>query len=306
MDLIYFEYFHKAAELQHITRAAQALNITQPTLSTAIRKLEAELGMRLFEPDGRNIRLTQAGQALQKHTGRILREVQAAYDELNNMRELNNNRITIICPSQIFNMEAMQEIHRRNPSITINRRDRFALQTRADLAAGTIDLFISTPPYQSGGYKCEHLAPDPMMVLCSIEHPLSALPEIDISRLFSESFIVYPPSELRDLIEMQCRDAGFVPHAACEIANVRDMLPLIAYHQMVALAPAGACQECGATPGIAVKRLVGITRRTDMGISYPGDRPLKTASRIVRDVFIDLYRKDPERLLRKLPLSNDP
>ena len=48
MDLIYFEYFHKAAELQHITRAAQALNITQPTLSTAIRKLEAELGMRLL------------------------------------------------------------------------------------------------------------------------------------------------------------------------------------------------------------------------------------------------------------------
>lgn len=306
MDLIYFEYFHKAAELQHITRAAQALNITQPTLSTAIRKLEAELGMRLFEPDGRNIRLTQAGKALQKHTEQILREIQAAYDELNRLREFNNNRLTIICPSQIFNLEVMLEIHRRNPSITINRRDRFALQTKADLAVGAIDLFISTPPYRGKGYGCEILAPDPMMVLCCATHPLAAQTEIDIHALAEERFIVYPPSELRELIEALCRDAGFVPQSACEMAHVRDMLPLIACQRMIALAPAGACQECASTPDIAVRPLTGVMCSVDMGVSYPNDRPLRTAVRIVRDVFIELYRADPERLLHKLTPLQDP
>lgn len=300
MDLIYFEYFDKAAELQHITRAAQALNITQPTLSTAIRKLEAELGMRLFEPDGRNIRLTAAGKALQRHTRHILREVQAAYDELNAMRELSNNRITIVCPSQIFDLEAMLEIHRRNPSITINRRDRFSMQTRTDLSMGAIDLFISTPPFANNNYRCELLAPDPMMLLCSTTHRLAAQPTVDIRALSDERFIVYPHSALRELIEQLCQDAGFAPQAACEIANVRDMLPLIACHEVVALAPAGACTECASIPGVVVRPLSGITRSVDMGLSYPSDRPLRAAARTVRDVFVELYQADPQRLVRKL------
>lgn len=300
MDLIYFEYFNKAAELQHITRAAQALNITQPTLSTAIRKLEAELGMRLFEPDGRNIRLTQAGKVLQRRTSRILQEVHATYDELNGLRELSNNRITMICPSQIFDLELMLRIHHKNPSITINSRGLFNLQTKADLAAGAIDLFISTPPYRGPGYHCELLAPDPVMVLCAPSHPLAQTAEVDIHTLAGESFISYPPSELKDLMDNLCRDAGFVPHSVCEISNVREMIPLIACGRMIALAPAGACQECAHTPDIVVRRLTGVTRNVEMGISYPTNRPLRAAVRLVRDIFAELYRTDPDRLLRRL------
>lgn len=306
MDLIYLEYFSKAADLQHITKAAQALNITQPTLSTAIRKLELELGTRLFEPDGRNVRLTRAGVVFQKHVRIILREVQAAYDELGGLMELQNSRIAIICPAQIFEREFVQKIHLQNPNIVIDIRGRFNLQTKEELASGDIELYISTPPYKGRGYQNMILAPDPVMMICSVSHRFARSRQVDIHDLAEETFISYPKSELRDLIDAVCRDAGFEPHTACEIAHMREMLPLIASGRMITLAPAGACQECIHAPDIAVVPISGVSRSVDMGISWPSERPMRAAVRTVRDTFVEAYRNAPDRLVRRLMEGRQP
>ena len=58
------EYFRKAAKMEHLTKAAEALHIAQPALSRTIRGLEEELGVTLFEREGRNIHLTRDGHIL--------------------------------------------------------------------------------------------------------------------------------------------------------------------------------------------------------------------------------------------------
>lgn len=65
VNLSQLRYFCKLAELQHYTRAAEELYITQPTLSNSIKQLESELGVPLFEHEGRNIRLTKWGREFQ-------------------------------------------------------------------------------------------------------------------------------------------------------------------------------------------------------------------------------------------------
>ena len=71
MNLTNLSYFLKVAEKEHITQAAEELHITQPALSRAISNLEQELGVKLFEREGKNISLNENGIILQSAAKRI-------------------------------------------------------------------------------------------------------------------------------------------------------------------------------------------------------------------------------------------
>lgn len=78
MNYNHLRYFSVLAELEHYTQAAARLGITQPSLSSAIRQLEDELGVCLFEKVGRNIRLTEQGRYFQRKVSEALDEIRSA------------------------------------------------------------------------------------------------------------------------------------------------------------------------------------------------------------------------------------
>src|SRR5690348_16241002 len=82
MELQQLLYFRKVAELQHFTRAAEALAVSQPALSRAVARLEDELGVHQFEREGRSVRLNRYGQIFLGRVERILQEVEAARHEM--------------------------------------------------------------------------------------------------------------------------------------------------------------------------------------------------------------------------------
>ena len=75
MTLNQLLYFQTISKYQHFRKAAEKLNLSQPSLSRSIASLEDELGIVLFERQGRNIRLTKYGRIFLEHTDRILQEV---------------------------------------------------------------------------------------------------------------------------------------------------------------------------------------------------------------------------------------
>lgn len=80
MNLSHLYYFRTLAEVQHYTRAAEKLFITQPTLSNAVSQLEKELGIPLFEKDGRNVKLTKQGREFNTYISQALDLVDKAVD----------------------------------------------------------------------------------------------------------------------------------------------------------------------------------------------------------------------------------
>ena len=82
MNYNHLRYFSVLAELEHYTLAAARLEISQPSLSSAIRNLENELGVELFEKVGRNIRLTEQGRFFQKRVDAVMEELNAATEAL--------------------------------------------------------------------------------------------------------------------------------------------------------------------------------------------------------------------------------
>ena len=87
MNYNYLRYFSVLAQLEHYTLAAARLEISQPSLSSAIRNLEDELGVKLFEKVGRNIRLTEEGRYFQKKVDSAMEELTSATETLLSSRE---------------------------------------------------------------------------------------------------------------------------------------------------------------------------------------------------------------------------
>lgn len=109
-------YFQKVAELEHLTKAAEALHIAQPALSRTIRSMEEELDVSLFTHQGRNIHLTRDGHILLKYTNKILGSLDDLRQELQDSRDLQQLtvKLAIMSSSRLipaFLMKFNAQIH---------------------------------------------------------------------------------------------------------------------------------------------------------------------------------------------------
>jgi DNA-binding transcriptional LysR family regulator len=95
MDLLQLHYFQTVARLEHVTRAAEERRVAQPALSKTIARLEAELGVPLFDRRGRRVALNAGGRAFLRHVHRVFREVEDGRQELADLAGLARGTVTV-------------------------------------------------------------------------------------------------------------------------------------------------------------------------------------------------------------------
>ncbi|MEE4023524.1 LysR family transcriptional regulator [Gordonia sp. PKS22-38] len=121
MDLHLVTYFVAVVDHGGITKAAQSLYISQPSLSQAIRTLERRLGVTLFDRSGRRLELTEAGRRLDGAARRILVDVDRAKSKVEAVRELRSGRVDLVT-HRAFGIDPMvkmvQAFHDRFPRVT--------------------------------------------------------------------------------------------------------------------------------------------------------------------------------------------
>ncbi|QXV99965.1 MULTISPECIES: LysR family transcriptional regulator [Rhodococcus] len=151
MDLHFVTYFVAVVDHGGITKAAQSLYISQPSLSQAIRTLERRLGATLFDRTGRRLVLTDAGRTFDLAARRILADVERAKAKVTAVRELEFGRVDVVSYSA-FSIDPMVELVRRFrvnfPKIVVRVLDTFgpagvdtALR-RGSAEVGVTDLSI--------------------------------------------------------------------------------------------------------------------------------------------------------------------
>ena len=117
MELLQLRYFLEVAESEHVTHSAQKLRVSQPSLTQAISRLERELGVQLFEPEGRGIRLTEAGRFYSKRIAKAVGEIDSATSELVRFDEERSSivRINVVSASNIV-VDAVAEWRAQHPA----------------------------------------------------------------------------------------------------------------------------------------------------------------------------------------------
>jgi DNA-binding transcriptional LysR family regulator len=95
MELRHLRYFVAVAEELHFRRAAERLHVAQPAVSEQVRKLEQELGVKLFDRSQRSVELTVAGAALLEEARHVLRHADVAQQAARNAGDLATTRLRI-------------------------------------------------------------------------------------------------------------------------------------------------------------------------------------------------------------------
>jgi LysR family nitrogen assimilation transcriptional regulator len=137
--------FLAIAELGSVTRAADRLDIAQPSLSQMLLRLEDELSIRLFERTSRGVLLTEPGRIFREHVNTILREMARAREEIRNDDVFVQEKVSIGLPSSVSTLIGAQlivEAKKKFPGISINVSEAMSGHIRRWLEEGSLDIGV--------------------------------------------------------------------------------------------------------------------------------------------------------------------
>lgn len=216
MNLLYLSYFLEIAKKEHLTQAAEELHITQPALSRALASLENELGVKLFERGGKQLRLNENGRILQKSAERIFAELDDLRQQLSDTQDVVSGRLCIgsSFPERDPDLlqECILEFMQRYPDVAIDYVQTSPLKLRRALEERRVDMAISSLPIYDDDIEWREVFTEKLGVLMAADHPLAGEKELHVEQLKNERFFCNNSnSDSQDLTVNFCRKAGFEP-----------------------------------------------------------------------------------------------
>ena len=184
--------FEAAARLESFTRAAEELHLTQPAVSTQIKKLEEHAGNRLFEQFGKKIYLTPAGTELLEIGRTIIGQFDAAAQAMAQFRGVAGGRLDVgvISAGDYFFPRLLVEFVRRHRDVSLN----FSVHNREGLLGqiehNLTDLAIMVRPPRDMDTVQLPFAPHPYVIVAAPDHPLVGRPRIARAQIAREAFVV--------------------------------------------------------------------------------------------------------------------
>ena len=254
MDLRHLRYFLAVAEELSYSRASRRLRVAQPALSRAVKELEANLGVEVFERTKHFVRLTPAGSVLRQEAALLFDRWDEALERVKRTAagEEGELRLGYIGPpTQPFLGRLLSEYKQRYPRVSIHLEERTPERVWEMVARGRLSLAITRPVqvHESSGLKTLLLRNERLGVLVRDDHPWAGKKSLGWKALANHPLIVLARREgmsLHDAMLAGCREAGFMPRLSHTPSLVGTIMSYV---------------EAGAGVGI-VTDSVGITSQT--------------------------------------------
>jgi DNA-binding transcriptional LysR family regulator len=263
MELRHLRYFVAVAEELHFRRAAERLHVAQPAVSEQIRKLEQELGVRLFDRDQRRVALTDPGVALLHEARHVLRQAQHAQQAARSARDASTRRLRVgYVPDALPAVvpRALRSIGAGNAPVQTTLETGPALGLLEAVREGRLDAAIVCLPAPTRGLRMQKLSVERAVAVLPAGDARATAAQIDLALVAPERLVVLPRVSnpaFYDTIVSACRDAGLSPQLA-ELGEsaVEHALLAVASGAGMAVLPASVADRYMA-PGIRFVPLAG-------------------------------------------------
>jgi len=259
MELHQLRYFLAVARFNSFTRAAEHERVAQPSLSQQIRKLEDELGVRLFDRLGRRTRLTPFGTRFQERARRALEEVEGARQDVAQLMGLRQGTVWVgVIPTVAPYLlpQTLAAFAKAYPGIAVSLREDLTSSLLGQLAAGDLDLALMSLPVKGQDFLAEELFIDNMLLVVPRRHQLLRRRRraVGFAEVADEPFLLLKDGHcFRDDVLRICQRSRMNPHVVFEAGQ---------FDTLMAMVEAGA----GVTliPEMAVRRF----RRSNVGLLH--------------------------------------
>ncbi len=186
MNLQQLYYFRKLAEVQHYTKAAKALYITQPSLSDSIASLEHELSVSLFQKKGRGVQLTKYGQEFYEYVNQALGILEHGIAAVREKSDSVTGTIDIGCiPTLLgdFLPNALDLYHEKCPQVSFNIFHEKSIPVAEGVSAGTYDIGLCSMVENKDDLVFVPITYQELVVIVRNDHPLAVHDSIELTAL---------------------------------------------------------------------------------------------------------------------------
>ncbi|WP_339807010.1 hydrogen peroxide-inducible genes activator [uncultured Marinobacter sp.] len=208
MTLTELRYIVTLARENHFGRAAERCHVSQPTLSVAVKKLEDELGIPLFERSKSSIRVTETGQRIIEQAQRVLDQVGVIRDMAQDGKNQLNSPLKV---GAIYTIgpylfpHLLPELRRAAPEMPLYIEENYTGNLRQKLRQSELDAIIIALPFNEPEVVTLPLYDEPFVILLPGGHPLAAKKSLSAEELAGEQLLLLGPGHcFRDQVLESC------------------------------------------------------------------------------------------------------
>lgn len=201
MLLSQLRYFQVVAQHEHISRAAEMLHVAQPALSATISKMEKELGVSLFNRQGRNIELNDAGKRLLIHADFMFDQLDAMEQSLAKTKEFLENEFILSVSNSMFLNGWLQQFVLQNPKVHLRQKMLSEDQMTAALMAEEIDVALGEFESDHPGIVRKIIIEDEYVITIPKAHPLARKEKIFFDDIREEGIISFPSNTIFKIVD---------------------------------------------------------------------------------------------------------
>ncbi|MEN6411595.1 MAG: LysR family transcriptional regulator [Veillonellales bacterium] len=249
MDILHLTYFIEVARHGSFTKAAQALHVSQPSISKMIKNLEDELGVPLFYRTSKQVRLTDAGMAIFSRAQQTIDSLRSLTADLADIIQVRKGHIKIGIPPMVetFFPKAIGAFKKQYPEIELELYEAGSKKVESAVADGTLDTgVVMLPIKRQEELNLLSFIKDPVMVIVHSDNPLAEKNAVSIKELQAEPLILFREDfALHDHILDKFAESGFKPKIVCESSQWDFMVNIVEAKLGIAFLPRIVCSKLG-------------------------------------------------------------
>ena len=241
LDIQQLRYFVEVTKEKSYTKAAKKLFVSQPALSKMIRKLESDLGIKLFDRYKRKIKLTDSGEILYKEAININRQFDNIVESVQDMKDLKKGHIITGMPSVLGTLYFAPIITRYQkdyPGIKLDIFEEGAKTVAMKVMEGSIDIGVVITPVDSEELVSMPVFKDENVVVVHKDHTLASMEYVNFTELKGERFNIFNENfVLHGQILSECRKAGFEPDVVFKSSQWDFIIEMLTLNQGISILP---------------------------------------------------------------------